>query len=122
MRPLAIRPGDKVLELGCGCGAITRFLGELGADVTAVESSLQRASIASERCRDLQNVKIVLDDLLDFLERQAAAFFEFVDILNYNICPFFFELSYRFQRLRAASINTAKGNFEMRFFFYSSYH
>src|ERR1035441_1782888 len=30
LRPLAIQPGDNVLELGCGCGAITRYLGEIG--------------------------------------------------------------------------------------------
>src|SRR5262245_6394864 len=66
VRPLGIQPGDKVLELGCGCGAITRFLGELGADVTAVEGSPQRALIASERCRDLRNVKVFVDDLLQF--------------------------------------------------------
>jgi SAM-dependent methyltransferase len=64
VRPLGIRPGDEVLELGCGCGAITRFLGELGANVTAVEGSVQRASIAAGRCRDLPNVKVIADDLL----------------------------------------------------------
>src|SRR5262245_11507359 len=66
VRPLGIQPGDTVLELGCGCGAITRFLGELGAEVTAVEGSPQRARIASERCRDLRTVKVVVDDLLQF--------------------------------------------------------
>src|SRR5580658_7624147 len=37
LRPLNIQPGSKVLELGCGCGAITRYLGEIGAEVVAVE-------------------------------------------------------------------------------------
>src|SRR5262245_64948337 len=39
VRPLGIRPGDKVLELGCGCGAINRFLVGLGGDDCAVEGS-----------------------------------------------------------------------------------
>ena len=64
VRPLGIKAGDRVLELGSGCGAITRFLGEIGADVTAVEGSVQRARIAAERCRDLPNVKIVTNDLV----------------------------------------------------------
>src|SRR5664279_1724497 len=71
VRPLGIRPGDRVLELGCGCGAITRYLGEIGADVVAVEGSLLRARIAAERCRELPNVKIFADDLLEFeMDRQ----------------------------------------------------
>jgi GT2 family glycosyltransferase/SAM-dependent methyltransferase len=66
VRPLDLRAGDEVLELGCGCGAITRFLGEVGANVVAVEGSLTRARVAAERCRELTNVRVVVDDLLRF--------------------------------------------------------
>lgn len=66
IRPLGIKPGERVLELGCGCGALTRYLGEIGADVMAVEGSIARARIAAERCRDLANVQVVVDDLLRF--------------------------------------------------------
>jgi GT2 family glycosyltransferase/SAM-dependent methyltransferase len=83
VRPLGIQPGDKVLELGCGCGAITRFLGELGADVTAVEGSPQRARIASERCRDLRNVKVVVDDLLHFQSEDRFDWVLLVGVLEY---------------------------------------
>jgi len=51
--------GKRVLEIGCGCGAITRFLGESGAEVVSVEGSLRRAIIARERCSDLPNVEII---------------------------------------------------------------
>lgn len=57
--------GKKVLELGCGCGAITRFLGESGADVVAVEGSAMRASIAAKRCEDLDNVTVMCEKILD---------------------------------------------------------
>src|SRR5271157_442229 len=57
LRPLGIKPGDTVLELGAGCGAITRYLGEIGALVVAVEGSLLRArgvtdkfATAHEKC------------------------------------------------------------------------
>lgn len=51
--------GKRILEIGCGCGAITRFLGECGADVVSVEGSLRRAQIARARTRDLPNVEII---------------------------------------------------------------
>lgn len=47
-----------VLELGCGCGAISRFLGEQGLVVDAVEGSPARAELAALRCRDLENVSV----------------------------------------------------------------
>jgi len=48
-----------VLELGCGCGAITRYLGESGLKVDAVEGSHARALIAKDRCQDLQSVNVI---------------------------------------------------------------
>lgn len=51
-----------VLEIGSGCGAITRFLGEQGGVVDAVEGSLRRAEITRMRCRDLENVTVIQSD------------------------------------------------------------
>jgi GT2 family glycosyltransferase/glycosyltransferase involved in cell wall biosynthesis/SAM-dependent methyltransferase len=63
LRPIADQLTGDVLELGAGCGAITRFLGENGANVLAVEGSLRRAAIARARTRDLDNVSVALDDI-----------------------------------------------------------
>jgi len=48
----------RVLELGAGCGAVTRWLGEHFDSVDAVEGSLARARVARERCRDLESVRV----------------------------------------------------------------
>jgi len=47
------------LELGSGCGAITRYLGELGINLDAVEGNFKRAEITTLRCRDLENVNVI---------------------------------------------------------------
>ena len=65
LRPFNIKPGDRVLELGAGCGAISRYLGEAGADVLAVEGELSRAIIGSQRCKDLPNVQFMSEDFLN---------------------------------------------------------
>ncbi|MCK4577363.1 MAG: class I SAM-dependent methyltransferase, partial [Candidatus Marinimicrobia bacterium] len=67
LRPLhdKLTPGTKVLELGCGCGAITRYLGELGCEVTAVEGSTARAQVAGVRCLDLPNVNVYCSNMQD---------------------------------------------------------
>ena len=83
VRPLGIQQGDKVLELGCGCGAITRYLGEIGADVVAVEGSLARARVAAERSRDLSNVLVVVDDLLHFETEKRFKWVLLVGVLEY---------------------------------------
>lgn len=79
LRPFSLGPKDCILELGCGCGAMTRYLGESGATVVAVEGSRRRAVIAAERCRDLPNVTIYCEDLLHF---QSAAQFSHVTLIG----------------------------------------
>jgi len=83
IRPLGIQAGAKVLELGCGCGAVTRFLGELGAEVVAVEGSLIRGRVAAERCRDLRNVHVFVDDLLHFETDERFDFVLLIGVLEY---------------------------------------
>jgi SAM-dependent methyltransferase len=83
LRPLGIKAGDRVLELGCGCGAITRYLGEMGADVVAVEGTPARARIAAARCRDLGNVRVFCDDLVAFEAEELFDWVLLVGVLEY---------------------------------------
>ena len=83
VRPLGIKQGDKVLELGCGCGALTRYLGEIGAEVVAVEASFTRARITAERCCDLPNVKVFADNLIRFETNERFDWILLVGVLEY---------------------------------------
>ncbi len=65
LRPFNWDHRMRTLEVGAGCGALTRFLGETGARVDAVEGSLARARVIEARCLDLDNVKIFAGDVSD---------------------------------------------------------
>jgi SAM-dependent methyltransferase len=65
-RALDLPPDAKVLEIGCGCGPITRYLGENCAVVDSVEPMPARAAVARARSRDLESVEVyvgMLDDV-----------------------------------------------------------
>ena len=81
LRHLDFGEGHRVLELGAGCGAITRYLGETRANIVAVEGSRRRASIISSRCRDLSNV-FVINDLIQDLDRESVGSFDFVLLIG----------------------------------------
>lgn len=84
LRPFPFRSSDRILELGCGCGAITRFLGESGASVLAVEGSRRRAQIAAERCRDLPNVRVACDNLADFQTAERFNAVTLIGVMEYS--------------------------------------
>jgi len=68
-------PSLKVLEVGCGYGAITRFLGETFSDVVSIEGSIKRARLARLRTKELQSVSIICAPL------QEIKFSEKFDII-----------------------------------------
>lgn len=84
LRPFTFGPSDRILEIGCGCGAITRYLGECGATVVAVEGSRRRAMIAAERCRDLPNVSVYCDNLIDFQFDSTFNYITLIGVLEYS--------------------------------------
>lgn len=74
----------KILEIGSGCGAITRYLGETGAAVTALEGSYRRASITAARCRDLDNVQVICDNFSQFESVEKFDVITLVGVLEYS--------------------------------------
>jgi GT2 family glycosyltransferase/glycosyltransferase involved in cell wall biosynthesis/SAM-dependent methyltransferase len=84
MRPFQdVLTGSDVLEVGAGCGAITRYLGECGANVLALEGSPRRAAIARSRTRDLPNVVVVSDRFDDFDSGQEYDVITLIGVLEY---------------------------------------
>ncbi|MHB8788711.1 MAG: methyltransferase domain-containing protein [Desulfobulbaceae bacterium] len=85
IRSIRLEGMMNILELGSGCGAITRYLGEQGCTVEAVEGSRSRAELARKRCKGLANVHVVNANFnaLAFPEKQYDAIF-LVGVLEYS--------------------------------------
>ena len=85
LKPLDGLIRDKnVLELGCGCGAISRYLGEVAKNVVAVEGSVNRGKVAAERCRDLPNVNVVIDLIQDLEFEEQFDVVTLIGVLEYS--------------------------------------
>ncbi|WP_415915437.1 glycosyltransferase [Pseudomonas amygdali] len=75
--------GKSVLEIGAGCGAISRYLGEVGANVLALEGSPRRAAIAASRTRDLDNVTVLAERFDDLKIDQQFDVVTLIGVLEY---------------------------------------
>ncbi|TCD47179.1 cyclopropane fatty acyl phospholipid synthase [Chlorobium sp. N1] len=89
---LDLRPGMRLLDIGCGWGGAARFAAEhYGAEVTAVTISREQQRLAEERCRGLP-VRIELMDYRNvrgtFDRIYSIGMFEHVGYRNY---PAYFE-------------------------------
>jgi SAM-dependent methyltransferase len=85
-RVAGIGPGDRVLELGCGTGQLTRSLAARGLEVTAVERGRQLISLAERNLQGRGLVEFVNAQFEDaqlprvsFRAAFAAASFHWID-------------------------------------------
>jgi SAM-dependent methyltransferase len=83
VRPLALARTDRVLELGAGCGAVTRVLGERCSLVDAVEPMPERARIARARTRELDGVEVFVGTLDDVPPEASYDLVTLVGVLEY---------------------------------------
>lgn len=74
---LDLRPGDKVLELGCGSGGVTRLLAARGVDILAVDGSAAMLARARQRAPAARFARGLLQDL-DLREAFDAVIVAFV--------------------------------------------
>jgi 2-polyprenyl-3-methyl-5-hydroxy-6-metoxy-1,4-benzoquinol methylase len=84
LRPLDIKKEHSVLEIGAGCGAITRYLGETGASITSVEGSLSRAKCARQRSSDLDNVMVICSNVENLEFEQQYDIVTLIGVFEYT--------------------------------------
>jgi hypothetical protein len=84
VRCLPFPRSKRVLELGAGCGAITRTLGERFDHVDAIEGSVQRARICAKRCEDLIGVRVFAADINKILPEPQYDLVFLVGVLEWS--------------------------------------
>lgn len=83
LRPFLLEPGLRVLEIGAGCGALSRYLGETGVQLTALEGSSIRAEACAERCAGLTNVEVVCGSLEELRDPRGFDMVLAIGVLEY---------------------------------------
>jgi SAM-dependent methyltransferase len=89
LRHLTLSRETSILELGAGCGAITRQFAEAAGDVWAVEGGPVRAACTAARCRDLSNVRVFCSDFQDIDPGRKFDVVTLIGVLEYS--PVFFK-------------------------------
>ncbi len=87
-RKLNLEPGDHLLDIGCGWGALARYAAEqYGAKVTGITISREQQKLAQENCKHL-DVEILFSDYRalkgKYKKIASIGMFEHVGRLNYK--------------------------------------
>lgn len=78
------RSDAEVLEIGCGLGAITSVLCDRCKQVTAVELSKRRATATLLRCRERENLEIIVGNLNDIVFEKKFDYITLIGVLEYQ--------------------------------------
>lgn len=95
-RKLAIKPGMRVLDIGCGWGGFAKYIAtHYGAEVVAITLSSNQADYAKQVCKGLP-VEVRVQDYRDMHEKfdrvVEIGMFEHVGVKNHRT---FMEVAYR---------------------------
>ncbi|PWB67953.1 MAG: hypothetical protein C3F15_17270 [Holophagae bacterium] len=83
LRPLRLGAGLRILEIGAGTGVLSRYLGETGARVVALEGNIERARATALRCAGLGTVEVVCGSLASFDDPEGFDLVCMVGVLEY---------------------------------------
>jgi 2-polyprenyl-3-methyl-5-hydroxy-6-metoxy-1,4-benzoquinol methylase len=81
--PLMLNRNLRVLDVGGGSGIISRYLAEEVSSVTILEGEHVRALAAEERCRDLDNVEIIVGEISDLDTNNEFDLIVVIGVLEY---------------------------------------
>jgi SAM-dependent methyltransferase len=84
LKPLKNYLKGSILEIGAGCGALSRYLAENAQELIALEGSSKRASLCAKRCRNLNNISIICDRFEDLPKGRKFDAVTLIGVLEYS--------------------------------------
>jgi len=76
-------PNGRILEVGAGCGAMTRLFCSKLKNVTALEYSYQRALVTAQRHSNCSNLEVIVGGLQDFVSDKKFDYITVIGVLEY---------------------------------------
>ncbi|WP_092195053.1 SAM-dependent methyltransferase [Blastococcus tunisiensis] len=83
LRAFELSGATRVLEVGAGCGAMSRYLAETCTAVDALEPVQARAAVAAARLRDLPGARVFAGELADLPDEPSYDLIVVIGVLEY---------------------------------------
>ncbi|MCW2621864.1 MAG: putative methyl transferase [Frankiales bacterium] len=83
LRAFDVGRAHRVLEIGAGCGPVSRYLAEQCSLVDALEPVPARAAVAAQRLRDLPHARVFVGELADLPEEPSYDLVVVIGVLEY---------------------------------------
>jgi SAM-dependent methyltransferase len=83
LRAFDVSGARRVLEIGAGCGAVSRYLAEVCPVVDALEPVPSRAAVAAGRMRDLPGARVFVGELEDLPDEPSYDLVVVIGVLEY---------------------------------------
>lgn len=78
---IPVNSGDKVLEIGSGCGAVTGALAERASRVTCIDLSKKRSLINAYRHKEHENIEIIVGNFKD-IEPELDEKYDYITLIG----------------------------------------
>jgi SAM-dependent methyltransferase len=83
LRAFEVGQARRVLEIGAGCGPVSRYLAEECSLVDALEPVPARAAVAAQRLRDLPHARVFVGQLADLPDEPSYDLIVVIGVLEY---------------------------------------
>jgi SAM-dependent methyltransferase len=83
LRAFDLAGAQRVLEVGAGCGAMSRYLAEVCEVVDALEPVPARAAVAAARLRDLPGARVFTGELADLPDEPSYDLIVVIGVVEY---------------------------------------